>query len=461
MKPTSVRLREARVGRGWSQPRLVRELRQTATRRGHQLPSDSSVKRRIASWENGHSIPDSFYGPLLCDAYGVNAGELGLNHSEPKDAAVVDAAYPASPDDAIQTIGQLWRADLNQYDPLLTSEPSEPAWSEASLRWLVAPEPSTPRPRDGGVRVGLGDVAAVRTTADVFARLDDQFGGDHARHSVIQYLNNDVAPLLRGRYTEQVGRALFSTVAEATLLAGWMSYDSCRHGLAQRYFLQALRLAQDANDRRLAGSILSAMSHQATFLGRYTQAATLARAALMGISPVATPTLRAQFHAMEARALARTGDVIGCEAALSAASKALESRNSEDEPEWISYFDEIELAAEAAHCFRDVNSARRAVAHAENAMSGSHVRSDFFATMVLADAHMRAGEVEEACRVALDALDLGEQLKSARCVSYLAEFRHNLRARRPSAAARRLAEEGQDHRLWIAAGTFSQGSASG
>ncbi|MEU0113437.1 hypothetical protein ABZ137_06825 [Streptomyces bobili] len=410
------------------------------------------MKRRIASWENGHSTPDEFYGPLLCDTFDTSAAELGLSHGELHDAALLDAAYPASPDDAIQTVSQLWRADLNQYDPLLTSEPSEPAWNEASLRWLVAPEPSIPRPRAEGVRVGLGDVAAIKTTADMFAKLDDQFGGDHARHSVIQYLNNDVAPLLRGQYTEPVGRALFSTVAESTLLAGWMSYDACRHGLAQRYFLQALRLAQDANDRRLAGSVLSAMSHQATFLGRYTQAATLARAALMGISPVATPTLRAQFHAMEARALARTGDVAACEAALSAATRALESRNSEDEPEWISYFDEAELAAEAAHCFRDVNSARQAVAHAENAMSGNHVRSDFFATMVLADAHLRAGDAEEACRVALDALDLGEQLKSARCVSYLAEFRQNLSTAGASAAARDLEEEAREHRLWIAAG---------
>ncbi|MFD5570371.1 hypothetical protein [Streptomyces cadmiisoli] len=410
------------------------------------------MKRRIASWENGHSTPDDFYGPLLCDAFAVSAAELGLNHGEAKDAPVLDAAYPTSPDDAIQTVSQLWRADLNQYDPLLRAEPSEPAWNEASLRWLVAPEPGIPRPRTEGLRVGLGDVAAIKTTADMFAQLDDQFGGDHARHSVIQYLNNDVTPMLRGQYTEQVGRVLFSTVAEATLLAGWMSYDACHHGLAQRYFLQALRLAQDANDRRLAGSILSAMSHQATFLGRYTQAATLARAALMGISPVATPTLRAQFHAMDARALARTGDVAACEAALSAATKALESRNSEDEPEWISYFDEAELAAEAAHCFRDVNRARQAVAHAENAMSGSHVRSDFFATMVLADAHLRAGDVEEACRVALDAMDLGEQLKSARCISYLADFRQNLTAAGPSAAARDLAEEAREHRLWVAAG---------
>ncbi|WP_206269826.1 hypothetical protein [Streptomyces sp. DH1] len=410
------------------------------------------MKRRIASWENGHSSPDDFYGPLLCDAFAVSAAELGFSHGQLQDSALLDAAYPASPDDAIQTVRQLWRADLNQYDPLLTAEPSEPAWNEASLRWLVAPEPGVPRQRNEGTRVSLGDVAAIKTTADMFAQLDDQFGGEHARHAVIQYLSNDVAPLLRGRYTEQVGRALFSTVAEATLLAGWMSYDACHHGLAQRYFLQALRLAQDANDRRLAGSILSAMSHQATFLGRYTQAATLARAALMGISPVATPTLRAQFHAMEARALARTGDVAACEAALSAATKALESRNNEDEPEWISYFDDAELAAEAAHCFRDVNSARRAVVHAENAMSGSHVRSDFFATMVLADAHLRAGDVEEACRVALDALDLGEQLKSARCVSYLAEFRRNLSASGQSSAARDLAEQAGENRLWVAAG---------
>lgn len=451
MDPVSERLRRARTERGWSQLRLVRELRKAAAKRGHQLPTDDSIKRRIASWENGHSVPDGFYGALLGDAYGASPHELGLEHNGREDAALLDASYPDSPDAAINTVDRLWSADLNRYEPLLQSEASEPAWNEASLRWLVAPEPAPRSGRPVGLRVGLGDVATVKTTADMFARLDDQFGGDHARRSVIQYLSAEVVPLLRGGYSDAVGRALYSTVAEATLLAGWMSYDACHHGLAQRYFLQALRLAQDANDRRLAGSILSAMSHQATFLGRYTEAATLARAALMGISAVATPTLRAQFHAMEARALARTGDVRGCEGALAAATRALEGRNSDDEPEWIAYFDEAELAAEAAHCFRDVNSARQAVAHAENAMSGSHVRSDFFATMVLADAHLRADDIEEACRVAVDALDLGENLKSARCVSYLAEFRANLLAAGDNAVSQAFAEQVGEHRLWVAA----------
>ena len=41
------------------------------------------------------------------------------------------------------------------------------------------------------------------------------------------------------------------------------------------------------------------------------------------------------------------------------------------------------------------------------------VRSDFFATIVLADAHLAAGEVEQACIVAIKALTAGEQIRSA------------------------------------------------
>lgn len=441
-------IREARTGRGWGQLRFVSEMRRVATRKGEALPADSSIKRRIASWENGHSSPDEFYTGILCAALGKAAGELGLGQDRDQGATLTEPHYPTTPEGAISELGQLWRADLDSTEALLTAAPASAAWHEASVTWLVSPE-SSRAARDGnGVHVGLGDVATIKTTTDMFAQLDNTFGGGHARHALIQYLNNDVAQLLRGRYTESVGKALFSTVAEATLLAAWMSYDSGHHGLAQRYYLQGLRLAQEGGDRRLAGSILSAMSHQATYLGNYREAATLARAALMGISRVATPTLRAQFHSMEARALARAGDVRACELALADSTGAFEARNNGDEPEWITYFSETELADEAGHCFRDVGHARQAVEHAQQAMSGTHVRSDFFATMVLADAQLRAGEPDEACTVALDALDLGAQLKSARCVLYLSEFREHLTDYADTAAARDFHEQAADHRLW-------------
>jgi hypothetical protein len=134
----------------------------------------------------------------------------------------------------------------------------------------------------GGVRIGMSDVERFRATVDMFTQLDDRFGGGQARAALIQYLSTDADRLLRGRYADNAGQALFSAVAEATLLA-WMSYDS-RPGsaLAQRYFIQALSLAQAWGDRLLGASVLDAMSHQATYRGRFGEAASLARAATAG-----------------------------------------------------------------------------------------------------------------------------------------------------------------------------------
>ncbi|WP_079131938.1 hypothetical protein [Streptomyces nanshensis] len=66
----------ARKQLGWRQGRLIAEMRGAAAHKGDQLPADASVKRPIASWENGHSVPDDFYGPLVCEALGKSPVEL-------------------------------------------------------------------------------------------------------------------------------------------------------------------------------------------------------------------------------------------------------------------------------------------------------------------------------------------------------------------------------------------------
>jgi hypothetical protein len=78
---------------------------------------------------------------------------------------------------------------------------------------------------------------------------------------------------------------------------------------------------------------------------------------------------------------------------------------------------------------------------------GSYVRSDFFATMVLADSYAVAGELEQACEVASQALDLGLALKSARCQSYLGEFRSRLLTAGGAAADAQLLQQHQGHPL--------------
>ena len=197
--------------------------------------------------------------------------------------------------------------------------------------------------------------------------------------------------------------------------------------------MQALALAQAGNDRLLGAGILDAMSHQATFLGRYTEAATLARAALQGTRGLATPSLTAHFHAMEARALARLQDTKACGRALSESMRAFERANPVNDTPWFQYFNESELSAGLGHCMRDLGRAADAVQHAGNALAntGQFARSDFFVYLVLANAHLAAGDTEQACTVALHALTAGEQIRSARCVSYLREFSPSRASSRP------------------------------
>ena len=271
-------------------------------------------------------------------------------------------------------------------------------------------------------------MAAVRATVATFATLDNEFGGNHGRRALIEFLRTDLAPLLRGSYSEGIRRELFAAAAEATLLAAWMSYDAGWHGLAQRYFVQALRLAQAADDVLLASTILDAMSHQATFLGRFREAANLARAAATGAATHATPTLKAHYLAMEARAHAGDGDAAATEHTLSSAVRLFERRESSEDPSWISYVDEAELSAELAHCHRDLGHGDKAVEYARMGLAheSSTPRSDYFVTMVQAAGHLAAGDVEAACDVAGQAVDLGANLKSARAKEYLRQFRGKL-----------------------------------
>ncbi|MFD0492430.1 hypothetical protein ACFQ0O_41280 [Saccharopolyspora spinosporotrichia] len=282
----------------------------------------------------------------------------------------------------------------------------------------------------GKRRVTTADITGLRSMTDMFDRLDGQHGGGHARRALIEFLGTDLGGLLRGSYDDKVGRELYKAAAQATLLGAWMSYDAGLHGLAQRYFIQALRLADESGDRLLGASILDAMSHQATFLGNYREAANLARAARMGTASSGSASAAAHFYSMEARALARLGEAADCDRAMAAAVREFERRKPDDDPaDWFGYFNEAELAAELGHCNRDLGRAVDATTYATQSLGpveSGYVRSDFFVTMVLADAYLDQGEAEKACEVALGALEIGEQLKSARCEAYVGEFRQRL-----------------------------------
>jgi hypothetical protein len=395
----------------------------------------------------------------------ANTGQL-LPYAREAPKLDIGLEYPGTPAQAAGNVSALWQADLSDQNVVEHGLITPAAWNEASLRWLLAPAviPGNGGDVAGGVRVGMGDVERFRDTVEMFRELDDRFGGGHARDALIRYLQGDAVRLLRGRYPGTVGSALLSAVAEATQLAAWMTYDSTPSSpLAQRYFIQALGLAQAAGDRLLGAAILDAMSHQATYTGRFREAANLAQAARTGTTGIATATLTAHFHTMEARALARLGEARACDLALAAAVTEYERRRPEADPAWFQYFDEAELSAEFGHCLRDLSRAKDAAEHAGRSVGastdGRFARSDFFATMVLADSYLAAGEAEQACGTALAALTAGEQIRSGRCVNYLREFRDHLVIAEGTATIRDFSEQAMQSRLWRIAARPAQSAA--
>jgi len=413
----------------------------------------------VSRWINGTVPRDDDTRNAIREALGARLGrvvapdELGF----PAASAVsLDSglAYPDDPEDSAGTMAQLFDGDLTSASALLQAPPNVAAWSDAAMAWLVGSQ--HPLAEAGGPhRIGPADVERVRAMRHSFDRLDSTYGGAHARNALVHYLRSDLPPLLRASGTATVRQSMFAAAGEATQLAAWMAYDAGVHGLAQRYFIQALALADAADDRLLAASILDAMSHQASFLGRYREAANMARAARLGTKSVGLPILTAHFHVMEARALARTGDAVACDRAMGTAVDHFTRHTPGDGPDWIDYFDAAELAAELGHCNRDLGRPDKAVEHATQALasaSGDYARSDFFVAMVLADAHLDRGDVDEGCRVAARALTVGESIESTRCRGYVDEFRQRLIKHRTSADARAFVSSVRQCRLWRTAG---------
>ncbi|MCS0636294.1 regulator [Streptomyces sp. LP05-1] len=320
------------------------------------------------------------------------------------------------------------------YAPQLPPEPRVPVQGRGPATRHRATE------RGPGQRVSSGDIAALRSVGELFRSLDQAYGGGHARQALVRYLEHETEPMLRGSYGEATGRRLFAAAADLTRLAGWTSYDIAAHGLAQRYFVQALRLAQAAGDRAYGSYVLITMSRQAVYLGHGREAVQLARVAQQGVGSSAPPVVQALLYAGEARGHAVLGEARACAAALTRAERALEAaRPGDDVPFWARLFDEAQLADESGHCHRDLQQYRAAAQQAERSLrlhAPGNARSRLFCRVVLASARLGLGELDQACALGAEAAQQAAEMRSARAVEYVRDFERRLEPYRDAAAVR-------------------------
>ncbi|MCX4692004.1 sporulation protein [Streptomyces sp. NBC_01408] len=296
---------------------------------------------------------------------------------------------------------------------------------------VVPAQPSTETLRDHGQRVGHSDVTKLREAAEDARRWDSKYGGGDWRSSMVpECLRVDAAPLLLGCYTDEVGRALFGATAELTRLAGWMAFDTGQQEAAQRYYIQALRLARAAADVPLGGYVLASMSLQATYRDFPDEGVDLAQAAVERNRGLATARTMSFFRLVEARAHAKAGDSVAAGAALRAAEGWLErAREGDPDPTWLGFYSYDRFAADAAECYRDLKLPRQVRRFTEQALSRpteEYVRSHGLRLVVSAVAELESGNLDAACAAGTRAVEVAGRISSARTNEYVRDLLHRL-----------------------------------
>ncbi|MGH3547136.1 MAG: XRE family transcriptional regulator [Pseudonocardiaceae bacterium] len=301
-----------------------------------------------------------------------------------------------------------------------------------------------PATASGTRAVRKTDVHVIREMTQTFRRLDNRFGGGHARSAVTNYLGSEVLPLLyEGRYRESVCRELFTAVAELDQLAGWMAYDVGDADSGRRHLRNAMHLCQDVGDDALACEMLAGMSHQAAFQRSATLATDLARAAKDNAKRAGVPALVSESAVMEAHGLALAKDARGCLAALRESEQAFAAVADRDRPEWLGYFDGAYLAAKFGHCFHELGRPAEAERFARRSldMIDGYDRGRLFNLVLLASVLADQRKVDEACEAGRAALRIASGVQSIRTVAYLDDLSHRLAPFRAEAAVRMLNEQ--------------------
>ncbi len=304
------------------------------------------------------------------------------------------------------------------------------ALTEPLHRWLDPKSmASLTSMRSAAGPISEEEVELIEAAARVFRNWDDQYGAGLGRKAVIGQLY-EATDLLHERHPAHLTRRLFAATAELAKTAGSMSWDAGLHASAQRYYVLAVQAAKAGGDQLLAANVLASMARQMLDLGHADDALDLIHSAQYGSRKSASARLRAMLYTREAWAYAKLGHVQAFHRAVGLAEYAFAEADPAEDPYWIDYFDDAELAGVIGARYRDLarhdpRQARRSESRILEALRlrpVNRVRNRAFDLTGLARTYLIQGQVDGVCEVAAQALPLAKRLGSRRILDRLADL---------------------------------------
>ncbi|PCG84046.1 transcriptional regulator [Streptomyces sp. WZ.A104] len=336
------------------------------------------------------------------------------------DPALLEAAQSARPEpgaaDTVASVVELGRSDVLRRNFLAAS-------SAYALNALGLPDPEGIQRRvnrASGVRVGMGEVDAVRSMSKALGDTAAELGGGHARHLVVRYLTEDVDRWLNGSYNEATGRALYAATSQLVHLAGWMAQDEGNQGMAQRYYGHAFALAAEAGDPELSATALRGLAVQAIDLGPKFGAVALrlSERCVQEAKTIDDPRAVSYYQTTLADAAALDGDRRMAGQALAASQTAIE-RNPGHPPgeSWASHFSIGRWAHHSGMILSRLGDLDGAAGHLEQALDIHGLDRRRSRAIVLADlgkVRLRQGDLDAALSTWTEFLDCADGVRSVK-----------------------------------------------
>ncbi|MEU9333545.1 transcriptional regulator [Streptomyces sp. NPDC048290] len=397
---------------GMSHAGLAAQVNQAGRARGLALRYEHTA---VARWLKGQrprgQVPD-----LICEVLGARLRRtVALD-----DVGLGVPGLPLSPHAAslsgfVERATALWRSDQLRRPhlrdaPAVTGTPAVmPVWE-----WENPPE-DTDVSRGGRHQVTAGDLDMLRAARTHYEQMYRKAGGLATRTRIVGFLNAEAAPLLRGSYTDATGRQLHRATGGLVAIAGICAYDADAHGIAQRYFHQALRLAKASGDRGFGAYVIALLVNQVLFMREYRQAVAFAEAALRAAGQHITPALASDLYAMQAKAYAHLGDSGGALSCIRRAERAAERIQPPYEPDETGYVQPGLVNVQVAEALLSLGDVAAAAEHAAAAVDNpAHDRGRVHRLAMLSTVELRQGNAEKAVVTAVRMAEQARGMESRR-----------------------------------------------
>lgn len=435
---------------GWSNAQFAAAVNRLAPEARMRLNYDKSA---VAHWLTG-TLPIPRARPLICEALARRLGRPITTSAA--GFGPTPETGPDTDDDGCDSVTKLVDLGSADMDPTRRAALGAIGLYSAALaipRWPDVTDRFHRLKTNPHVRIGAGDVQAVRAMTDHLSALDDQFGGAAIRPLAAAFLVNTIAPYLHADATPTIRAQMLSAASDHCYLTGYMAMDERADGLAQRYYLLALELAGHADDHLTYCTTLRGMSVQAVDLHHTADALRLAEAA-SAASPNAGPRMLAFLSGQHAHAAAQAGDRTTALTHLKTAEKAMDRAESRSTA--LGSYDPSSLHYHIAQVRYELGDRNQSISELDKAR---RLRPDIYRRTrvrhlgTLAERRLEIGHLEEACQDWHRMLDDYLLVQSGRCddrlrtmLSSIRPYSHNTHVRDLYERAQSIAKQRHPHR---------------